>query len=198
MISKLSNCITKSLLKSNIISDEEKELYEYGLFMIISYLVFFIISLLFGIALNIPFPSILFYIVFCLVRNFAGGIHANSEIKCDIITTVSILISEILIKIFINYSLVSIAFVTLIISSICLCIIKPVSTSQKEISQQEKLHFHKKVVVLTSLTLIISIISILLEVYSISITLSISLSLATILLVLGKLKQITTNKFTTF
>lgn len=189
MISTLSNLITQNLLKKDIISNKEKELYAYGLFMIISYLAFFIISILFGIALDIPFLSILFYIVFCLVRNFAGGIHADSETRCDIITTLSILISEILIKIFINYSLVRITFV-LIISSISLIAIKPVASSQKEINKQEKMHFHKKVIVLTALALIISIISILFGVYSIAISISISLSLATILLVLGKLKQI--------
>lgn len=185
MISKLSNRITQSLLNRNVILDEEKELYDYGLFMIISYMTFFLISILFGIALNILFSSILFYISFCLVRNFAGGIHANSEIKCDIITTVSILISEILIRILIDYGLVSIASVMLMISSICLCVIKPVSTTQKEISQQEKLHFHKKVIVLTVLILIISIISIILGGYNTIMALSVGLSLANILLILG-------------
>ena len=188
MISKLSNQITKYLLKKNVISDEEKELYDYGLFMIISYIVFFLVSILFGMVLNILFSSILFYISFCLVRNFAGGIHANSEIKCNIITTVSILISEILIKIFIDYSLVSIAFVMLIISSICFCVIKPVTTSQKEISQQEKLHFHKNVVMFTISILLISIISMVFNIYSVTITLSVGLSLANVLLIAGKVK----------
>lgn len=188
MISKLSNLITQNLLKRKVISDDEKELYDYGLFMMISYVVFFVISMLFGIALNIPFSSILFYISFCLVRNFAGGIHANSEIKCDIITTVSILISEILIKIFIDYSLVSLAFVMLIISSVCLCVFKPVTTSQKEISQQEKLRFHKKVIVLTVLILIISTSSMVLGFYSITISFSVGLSLANVFFVTGKAK----------
>ncbi len=190
MISKLSNQITKNLLKRNVISDEEKELYDYGLFMMISYIVFFLISILFGIILNILFSSILFYISFCLLRNFAGGIHANSEIKCDIITTVSILISEILIKIFIDYGLVSLAFVMLIIFSVCLCVFKPVTTSQKEVSQQEKLYFHKKVIVLTVLALIISTMSMILGIYSITIALSIGLSLASILLIFGKVQQL--------
>lgn len=190
MISKLSNLITQSLLKNNVILDDEKELYDYGLFMIISYMTFFLISILFGIALNILFSSILFYISFCLVRNFAGGIHANSEIKCDIITTVSILISEILIKIFIDYSLVCLAFVMLIISSVCLCVIKPVATSQKEISQQEKLHFHKKVIVLTVTFLLISVTSFILGFNSIVISLALGLSLANILLIIGKLQQL--------
>lgn len=39
MISKLSNRITQNLLKRNVISDEEIELYDYGLFMMISYCV---------------------------------------------------------------------------------------------------------------------------------------------------------------
>lgn len=190
MISKLSDLITQSLLKRKVISDDEQELYDYGLFMMISYVVFFVISMLFGIALNIPFSSILFYISFCLVRNFAGGIHANSEIKCDIITTMSIFISEILIKIFIDYCLVSLAFVMLIISSVCLCVFKPVTTSQKKISQQEKLHFHKKVIALTVLALIISTMSMILGIYSITIAFSIGLSLASILLIFGKVQQL--------
>lgn len=190
MISKLSGFITQNLLKRKVISDDEKELYDYGLFMIISYIVFFLISILFGIVLDIPFSSILFYISFCLVRNFAGGIHANSEIKCNIITTVSILISEILIKVFIDYSLVNISFVMLIISSICLCVIKPISTSQKEISPKEKIHFHKKVIVLTVLTLIISLTSIVFGKYGITTALSVGLSLANILLILGHLQNL--------
>lgn len=60
MISKLSKLITKKLLKRNIISEDDEELYDYGLFMMISYIVFFLIAILFGIVLNILFPSMLF------------------------------------------------------------------------------------------------------------------------------------------
>ncbi len=188
MISKLSNQITKNLLKRNVISDEEKELYDYGLFMMISYIVFFLISILFGLVLNILFSSILFYISFCLVRNFAGGAHANTEIKCDIITTLSIFVSEILIKIFVEYSFISVAFVLQLISTICLCAIKPVATSQKEISKKEKLHFHKKVVLLTISALIISVASMTFGVYNITFSISVGISLANTLLIVGKLQ----------
>lgn len=189
MISKLSNRITRNLLKRNVISDEEKELYDYGLFMMISYIAYFLISMLFGVVLKIPFSALIFYISFCLVRNYAGGVHANSEIKCTVLTTVSIFISEILIKIFIDYNLVTIAFIILIVSSICLCVLKPVSTSQKEISQQQKIYFHKKVIMLVVLFLIISTISFMFGVYSTTISLSIGSSLANILFLTGKFVQ---------
>lgn len=189
MISKLSKCMTQNLLKRNVILEEDQELYDYGLFMIISHIIFFFIAVLFGIILNITFCSILFYINFCLLRNYAGGIHANSEIKCNIITTLSILISETIIKLFIDYSLIGIALIVLIISSICLIVIKPVSTEQKEISEHEKTHFHKKVIIMTVLLLMISIIAVLFRFYSITISLSISSLLSSILLILGKLQM---------
>ncbi len=189
MISKLSDRIVENLLKRSVIQYEEKELYSYGLFMMISYIAFFLISMLVGIVLKISFSSILFYISFCLVRSFAGGIHANSEIKCTIITTVSILISEILIKIFIDYSLVQLAVLLVLMSSICLCVSKPVVSSQKTISKEEHKLFHKRVVILTLLIAILSIISMFLEAYSITISLAIGLSLANVLQVAGKLQH---------
>lgn len=188
MISKLSNRITQNLLKRHIILEEDQELYTYGLFMIISHMTFFIIAVLFGIILNITLWSILFFVSFCLVRNYAGGIHANSEFKCSIITTLSILFSEVIIKVFIDYELKWWAFAMLIISSICLIAIKPVATSQKEISIQEKTRFHKNVIILTVLILVISVICMILDIYGVTICLSIGLTLASILLILGRLQ----------
>lgn len=49
MISLLSSSTTKFLLKKSVIQDEEKELYDYGLFMLISYVAFFMLSVLFGL-----------------------------------------------------------------------------------------------------------------------------------------------------
>lgn len=189
MISVLSNHITHYLLKKSVISDEDKELYDYGIFMMMSYIVFFIISLLFGLIFKIPFSSIIFYLVFCLIRNFAGGIHANSEIKCNILTTISIFISILSIKIFKEYELIWIAFVMLIISSVSLCAIKPVASSQKEISQQDKSYYHRKVVIFSTLSVIVSLFSIIFEYFCVMFSFSVGLSLASFLLVVAKVRQ---------
>ena len=193
MISKLSNYITINLLKRNIIMCDEKELYDYGLFMIISYIVFFLISFLFGLFLNIPFASLVFYISFCLVRNFAGGVHANTELKCDIITTLSMFLSEIVIKFFIEKILVEISFVMLLISSICLCVIKPVAAFQKSISKTEQIFFHKKVILITTIILTISVISMVIGAYNITISFSVAVTFANILLIIGRVQQVYTR-----
>lgn len=189
MISKISNRMTQVLIEAGVILDTENELYNYGIFMIISYAVFLVVSLSFGIILKIPLSSVHFYLVFCLIRSFAGGIHAESEIKCDIITTGLILICEVLIKLFIDYSLVGIAYIAQIVSSACLCVIKPVASSQKEISDQERILFHKKVFVLMISALIVSTICFIIGINNITISSSMGFTLASFLLVLGRMKE---------
>lgn len=70
MITKLSNTAVNFLLKRDIIKNDEKELYSYGLFILISYVGFFLVALLIGFILKIPFYAIIFYISFCSVRGF--------------------------------------------------------------------------------------------------------------------------------
>ena len=189
MISLISSSITKFLLKKSVIQDEEKELYDYGLFMLISYVAFFMLSVLFGLILNILFLSLLFFFIFCLVRNFAGGIHANTEIKCDIATSISLLISELLIKLLLYYNLIEIAFIMLILSAITLIFVKPITSSNKEITLQEKRIFYKKVIVITIFSVFISLICLLFNFYGIVMSISVGLSLASVLLILGTIQQ---------
>lgn len=185
----MSSYIVRYLLNKSIISYEDKELYDYGIFIMMSYKIFFIISFLFGVVLKIPFSSVLFYVAFCLIRNFTGGIHAKSEIKCNILTTISILISIIFIKSLVKYESIYVAVAMLIMSSVSLCVIKPVASSSKKISPKEQLNFHKKAIMIILLILLISIISLIVGIYNIVVSLSIGVSLANILLILGKLQQ---------
>lgn len=118
MISHISFFLTKKLLDKNIVSPDEKELYEYGIFLIGSYLFFGILSITVGLILKIPLEAFLFFIVFCSFRSLAGGIHAKSEITCNIITTSVIIIGELLIKVIIYNELFLFMFIMLCISSV--------------------------------------------------------------------------------
>ena len=191
MISILSNTITVYLLNKNAITWKDKELYDYGIFMIISYIVFLIISILFGLVFHIPFSSIIFYVVFCLLRNFAGGIHARSEIKCNILTTISLFLSILTIKLFIEHNLILVAFGLEIISLISLSLIQPVESSKKKITKQEKIFYHKKLVLMAIILIIISIIFAILNIYNIAMSISMSIVLANILLIIGAVKHST-------
>ena len=90
MITKVASKVAKMLVDCSAIDDTEQELYTYGFFITISQILYFIIIIIFGNLLNIVLESVIFYIAFQIIRTNAGGIHASSELKCEIATTVSI------------------------------------------------------------------------------------------------------------
>lgn len=193
MISKLTNQVTRNLLEKNVILNEEKDLYEYGLFMIFSNLVFFIFSTILGFVMKIPIEGIIFYITFSLIRNYSGGVHANSETTCTILTTLSIIISEAIIKLFAIYDIHLWAIILIVFSSICFIGIKPVANSKKRISEYEKKSFHKKTILIICFIIIISSIFLYFNCYNVICAISIGMTLSVILFLIGKLYQIKLN-----
>lgn len=194
MITKLSTALTKALLKRNIVSADDEELYVYGFFMIFSYLIFFFLTLLLGLILRIPIESVVFYVTFCVIRNYAGGIHADTETKCTVFTTISITVSLIIIKLLITYNLIISSSVMMVLAGICLFVFAPLSNEQKKIDKNERLRFRKKTILYTivamtlvSLTFIFKVCS------SIGIAISIGIFLSAALLVLGSINHITTK-----
>lgn len=115
MISLLSERITRLLCKKEIIKEDEKDIYQYGYEVFISSLISFLIVATVGIFAGLIIESAIFYIVFVFTRQYCGGYHANTYLKCNIIFTsiyLSILFfSEILIDFFnLLYVIIFLAF----------------------------------------------------------------------------------------
>ena len=84
MISFLSSKLADLLIKNEIVSSEDREIYIYGFEIIISSF-FGASSVLFlGIILRSVIESLVFLIIFIVIRQCCGGYHANSYIKCII------------------------------------------------------------------------------------------------------------------
>ena len=113
MINKLSTFFTEKLLSNGTISDEDKELYIYGLFMLLSQLMFFIIACIFGFVLNCIIESIIFYIAFQFIRKYAGGYHAATETRCEILSTLSILACIVVIRLSKTYDFQTVLLIIL-------------------------------------------------------------------------------------
>lgn len=87
MLNYLSRSITDFLLLKETIKTEEKEIYIYGVQLIISSIINFLIciitSLLFGELLN----GLIFFVAFSSLRKFTGGFHSRSFLICNIVFT---------------------------------------------------------------------------------------------------------------
>ena len=190
MINNLSVYFTEKLLSNGTINDEDKELYIYGLFMLLSQLMFFIITCIFGLILKCILESIIFYIAFQFIRKYAGGYHASTETRCEIFTTLSILACIVLIRLSKTYDF-QIALVTItVISAIgifCLC---PLDTPEKPLSDKEFRYFRKISWLILFVIITVITVSYIFKLSIIIVPCCLSLILESILLALGKIKRL--------
>lgn len=186
MISNISTRIATNLYKESIISEEDIELYAYGFFVLLSKLMFCVIAILFGAIFNIIPESILFYILFSLIRSYAGGIHAPSEWQCTSFTSISMLLSIASIKMLINYDAIVVAFSILAMASVLIALFSPLDTPEKPLTVNEKQHYKKKSILIVLLILFLATISVVSNQTTFLYSCAISLLLESILLTLGK------------
>lgn len=85
MIAKLSHIIADFFVQKKVVSEEQREIYEYGFELSISSIIGILIILTIGLISRRFWESIVFYIVFCFTRLFTGGYHAPNHIFCKII-----------------------------------------------------------------------------------------------------------------
>lgn len=84
MISFLGKSITLFLLRNNIIEKEKTPVYEYGFEVMISTMIGFCLIFTAGFLLNELASAMIFYAMFIIVRQYTGGYHANSHLKCKL------------------------------------------------------------------------------------------------------------------
>ena len=158
--------------------------------MLISHLFFLFISIAFGIVFSCFFESLVFYLAFQFIRRYAGGYHASTEIRCDIMSTTSILICIMVIWLAKTYEFEMLLLLSAIISAVIIFIFCPLDTPEKPLSKKEVKYFRK---ISWLILLIISafvLISFIFEWKFLFAPSCLSLILESILLIAGKVKKV--------
>lgn len=155
-IFKNSSCKKKSDNPPSI-SLEEKELYLYGLKILIQWVVNVTLILSIGFWTKMIIECLLLLISFMLVRKFSGGIHLNKYVLCLISSGTILLCGLFLIKhkwfIDIRLFRLFVLFATSLIS-----IISPVIHPNKNINAHESKIYHLVTIVLASSFMILSVV----------------------------------------
>lgn len=191
MISSLSSIITEALYKSQVIAEEDKELYTYGFFVLLSKGLFFLVSALFGWMLGVLWESIVFYIMFSMLRSYAGGFHASKESVCTCCTTASLFLSSLSIWYMQRIGNSIIPFCILAVCGAVIYLLAPLDSEDKPLTRAELVLYRQKTRAIDITIVIISIVGLCLHLPAILHAASISMALECVLLVLGKVKIIT-------
>ena len=92
MIEKISKQITNHLIQKNVIKSETAEVYRYGIELVISTFIGIVLILLCGFIFDMFWLTILYYVIFFTIRQFAGGYHANTYMGCKVVLVISTIV----------------------------------------------------------------------------------------------------------
>lgn len=189
MISKLSSKLVATLINQETIDEGDRALYEYSLFILLSYIYFLIITVLAGVILHIPLQSLIFFISFSFLRQFAGGYHAKTEGRCLVITS-SLAVSSMVItniSLFINSNIIIV--LTAILSSMIIVVCSPLDTAEKPLEPYEKQKYKRVTAIIILILLAITIIAFILKKDVLYIPISVAILFESGLIVIGKMKN---------
>lgn len=163
----------------------EKELYVYGFFMLLSRLLYLIITAIAGALFGVALESVAFYLAFIIIRSYAGGIHAANETACTILTSVSMLISVFVIKICVVTSPVLIPALSQLIASLSVVILCPMDTPEKKLTAYEMQLYRKKTIIAIAVLALLSSLGIITRWRGLLYSCSVSITLEAMLLIVA-------------
>ncbi len=194
MFTKTADYLTHQLEVNGIIKSEERGVYFYGIQQGCVLLLNLFTTLIIGIVLGRVWQSILFTIAYMLLRQNAGGFHAETPLKCYIYSAV--MTCAVLISINILNGHVLVCSFLSAFGAISVLLFAPVEALNKLLDETErKVYRHRTWIILfIECTLIVSFAYF--KMYSFYIPITLAIFLTGILLVMGKIKLQYLNRHT--
>lgn len=190
MISKLSKILFNNFLLEKTDTQEDIDVYQFALFVLISTIIYFIAALLIGILFSCVIEMLLFFLVFQLLRIFAGGYHSNSENRCELLSALSIFIVGLIIKLSKGITpLHWISTFSSIVSVFVITLLSPIEAKVKPLSKIERKKYRRNSLIIVFIVIIIIIYTVFINLSIIYIPCCLSLLLESILLVAGAIKE---------
>lgn len=90
---RLSEKIIQYMIKNSILSEDDKDIYAFGLTQMIRALLTIITTIFIGFCFGKIIESIVFVVFTALIRTNSGGYHSDNPVGCYFISVISIIIT---------------------------------------------------------------------------------------------------------
>lgn len=184
MIERISDKLIQLLKREDVISENDTDIYAYGLFQFMMMCLNVGTTILVGVLLKAFIPCVLLNISYIPLRVNAGGFHARTPLRCYLYSTV-IIISLLLVLKYISISFVT-SLSVLILSSVIVWLIAPVSTADDPFDDVEKAVFKRRTRIVLIAEIILYILCCFIHQSLMSNAIVLSVATETIMLLIGK------------
>lgn len=129
----LINKVLQIMLNENLITTEEVEVYEYGLYLMILKFVHICSALFFSVLIGREEEVVLFMCGYSMIRKYAGGYHTKKAISCFVISVVIVFILHLTI----DKIPIFMQVVTALCSTITICYLSPIASINKPLEDEQ-------------------------------------------------------------
>lgn len=189
MISKISSSISEKLCYANVIPAEDQALYSYGFFLLLSRSLFFVITFIFGFLFKTLWESIVFYVLFSILRGYAGGVHASEESVCMFFTTVLLFLASAFLHMMKMSTCTAIAAGMLLVGGMVVFPLSPLDSEEKPLNPSERRYYRRISRLITATMVLAGSVAIILKFHGVLYVVSACVSFEGVLLLIGQGKN---------
>lgn len=149
------------MVKNNVVLDEEREIYDFGIDQIVFTGLNMITMLFIGVVTQSVVTIVGFTLFYMALRVYAGGYHADTQLKCFILSNIMILI-VVGIDHWIDLDRV-LQLVIVVVCSIIIFRLGPVETITKPLDTLEHKVYKKRMIIIMMIESTLFIVSLMTE-----------------------------------
>lgn len=190
---RLAKCLTDSLYDDGTISDDEKEIVQFGFESIGGNLLGIIVTLIVGICFKQVLDALFLWLLLFPLRKNAGGFHAETKSRCFLVSVIMLIITFSLYTVpdhtVLFYSLSS------IIAGSFIWVLAPVGNLTKELDRVEHKVYRIRSRIILGIEGMILILAIYFHWDAVIRSISMTFTIVNFSLLMGLLKLMVRNRF---
>ena len=186
-LERLSCKIGDDLVQSNIVKEEDAEIYIYGINQILTSVFNVSSALIIGLILGTFFETVVFMAAYIPLRIFAGGYHAKTSLRCYIFSVIMLVIVSLDIK----YLPLAewVYYAILLAAAIVVLVLSPVEDRNKPLDEIEHKVYKRRAIFIAAAELLIGLALRLAGLSNLFVAVVYSFCMLSIMLVAGKVKN---------
>lgn len=139
VIHRMIDNITVFFIKRNIIESDMKDIFVYGMELMLSTLLEVFNVIMLGIIMHCLWQSVIYLIAMMTIRTYTGGYHANTHFRCNIMFLLTFIASHVIVQALLKISISSVLiWVAVVIAYLIVICEAPVINHNKILNIYEK------------------------------------------------------------
>ena len=187
LLARLSRKIGNNLVQSDIVKEEDAEIYIYGINQILVFVLNVSSALIIGLIFGV-FPEIaVFMAAYIPLRSFAGGYHAKTPLSCYVFSVIMLIVVSIGLK----YLHIAdwVYYAVLVAATLVVLVLSPVEDSNKPLDEIEHKVYKRRTILIAAVELTLAMLLKLLMLDDLFIATAYSFVVLSLMLIAGKAKN---------